>query len=116
MYSTRGFICQYIMYNKHQNNMSVYYVQYSWIYISVYYVLVDLYVSILCTRGFTCTINIKTICQYIMYSTRGFICQYIMYSWFYMYNKHQNNMSVYYVQYSWIYMSVYYVLVDLHVQ
>ena len=80
---------------------------YSWIYMSVYYVLVDLYVSILCTRGFTCTINIKTICQYIMYSwiymsvyyvlvdlyvsilcTRGFtctiniktICQYIMYS------------------------------------
>jgi hypothetical protein len=50
-----------------------------------------------------------------MYSTRGFICQYIMYSWIYMYNKHQNNMSVYYVQYSWIYMSVYYVLVDLHV-
>jgi hypothetical protein len=53
------------MYNKHENNMSVYYVQYSWIY---------------------------------------------------MYNKHENNMSVYYVQYSWIYMSVYYVLVDLHVQ
>ena len=154
------------MYNKHQNNMSVYYVQYSWIYMSVYYVLVDLYVSILCTRGSTCTINTKTICQYIMYSTRGFICQYIMYSWIYMYNKHQticqyimystrgficqyimyswiymynkyqnnmsvyyvryswiymynrhqNNMSVYYVQYSWIYMSVYYVLVDLHVQ
>ena len=84
-------ICQYLMYswiymyNKHQSNMSV------------YYVLVDLYVSILCTRGFTCTINIKTICQYIMYSTRGFICQYIMYSWIYMYNKHQNNISVYYV-------------------
>ena len=57
---------------------------------SVYYVLVELDVSILCTRGFTC--------QYIMYSwiymsvyyvlvdlyvsilcTRGFICQYIMY-------------------------------------
>ena len=96
----------------------------------------DFYVSILCTRGFTCTINMKTICQYIMYSTRGFICQYIMYSWIYMYNKHENNMSVYYVQYSWIYMynkhennmsvyyvqyswiymSVYYVLVDLHVQ
>ena len=102
------------IYNKHQNNMSVYYVQYSWIYIynkhqnnrSVYYVLVDLYVSILCTRGF--------------------ICQYIMYSWIYM--------SVYYVlvdlyvsilctrgficqyiMYSWIYMSVYYVLVDLYV-
>jgi pyrrolidone-carboxylate peptidase len=74
MYSTRGFICQYIMYswiymyNKHQNNMSV------------SYVLVDLYVSILCTRGFTCAINIKTICQYIMYS--------------------------------WIYMSVYYVLME----
>jgi hypothetical protein len=33
-----------------------------------------------------------------------FICQYIMYSWIYMYNKHQNNMSVYYV------------LMDLHVQ
>jgi hypothetical protein len=80
------------MYNKHQNNMSV------------SYVLVDLYVSILCTHGFTYTINIKAICQYLMYS------------WIYMYNKYQNNMSVYYVQYSWIYMSVYYVLVDLHVQ
>jgi hypothetical protein len=67
---------------------------------SVYYVLMDLYISILCTRG--------SIYQYVMYSwiyisvyyvlvdlyvsilcTRGSIYQYIMYSWIYM--------SVYYV-------------------
>jgi putative flippase GtrA len=103
--------------------MSVYYVQYSWIYMYYKHQNNMSYVSILCTRGFICTINIKTKCHmsvtYVLVDlyvsilcTRGFtctiniktICQYLMYSWIYMYNKHQSNMSVSYV------------LVDLHVQ
>ena len=54
----------------------------------------DLYVSILCTHGFTCTINIKTICQYIMYSTRGFICQYIMYYVFFQVDVIVNSSNI----------------------
>ena len=63
MYSTRGFTCTIDIKTIYQ------YIMYPWIYmynktpkqyVSILCtVLVDLYVSILCTRGFTCTIDIN---------------------------------------------------------